>query len=148
MRKPQVSDVMTAAVLTAAPDTPFTELSATMVAHAVSALPVVDEGGRPIGVVNSADLLPKLEFHGGAGVPPLFGGRRVKARWRKSSGAVAADVMVPLRVGIGGQSAADVALRWFGDPEVRVLCVVDDGGRLVGGLSRAGGVRLSLSRDT
>src|SRR5437867_12826408 len=137
MRKPQVSEVMTTAVLTAAPDTPFTELSATMVAHAVSALPVLDQDGRPVGVVNSADLLPKLEFHGGAGMPPLFGGRRAKARWRKSSGAVAADVMAPLQVAIGEQAPVEVAMHWFGDPGVRVLCVVDADGRLVGVLARA-----------
>lgn len=63
--KMTVASVMTTNVVTALPDTPFRELVAAMADNEVSALPVIDGDGRPIGVVSEADLLAKQEFRGG-----------------------------------------------------------------------------------
>ncbi|MBP2328810.1 CBS-domain-containing membrane protein [Kibdelosporangium banguiense] len=70
MDEPTVGAVMTRQVITAVYDTPFKELAGAMLAHGIDALPVIDSSGRPIGVVSEADILTKLEFHGGAD-PPL-----------------------------------------------------------------------------
>jgi CBS domain-containing protein len=55
-------------------DTPFKELVGTMIARDMDALVVIDPAGRPVGVVTEADVLTKLEFHGGADYPPLLAG--------------------------------------------------------------------------
>ncbi len=70
MAEMTVASVMTKDVVTAVPETPFRELVATMAEKSVSALPVVDKQGRPIGVVSEADVLAKQEFHGGGDEQP------------------------------------------------------------------------------
>lgn len=52
-----VADVMTREVVTATGSTPFKELVRLLHEHHVSALPVVDEDRRPVGVVSRSDLL-------------------------------------------------------------------------------------------
>lgn len=54
-----VSDLMTTPVVSARPDTPFKEVAKLLAEHDVTALPVVDHGNRPVGVVSEADLLRK-----------------------------------------------------------------------------------------
>lgn len=76
MPEPLVAAVMTRAVFTAAPDTPFQELVATLTEQGISALPVIDPLGHPVGVVSETDVLAKLEFHCGADLPALLAARR------------------------------------------------------------------------
>jgi CBS domain-containing protein len=52
-----VRDMMTTEVVTVEPSTPFKEIVARLVGRRVSAVPVVDEDGRLLGVVSRADLL-------------------------------------------------------------------------------------------
>jgi acetoin utilization protein AcuB len=55
-----VSEVMTAAVHTISPDGSVTEAARTMLSRRISALPVVDDGGRLLGVITSTDCLLAL----------------------------------------------------------------------------------------
>lgn len=52
-------DVMTSRVVTVRPETTVKEIAALMVAHHISGLPVVREGGDLVGIVTEADLLQK-----------------------------------------------------------------------------------------
>ena len=54
-----VKDVMTTEVVAVRRDTTFKEMAAVLRQYRVSALPVVDDAGRVIGVVSEADLLAK-----------------------------------------------------------------------------------------
>jgi CBS domain-containing protein len=54
------ADVMTPDVITAAPDTPLSELARLMLEHHISALPVLDDG-RIVGIVSESDLLHRAE---------------------------------------------------------------------------------------
>lgn len=56
------SDVMTAKLVTASESTTIHEAARLMSEHDVSALPVVDESGRLIGIVSEADLLRRSEI--------------------------------------------------------------------------------------
>ena len=56
----QVSDVMTPDVVTASADAPVGEIVDKMVSCRVSGLAIVDDRGRPVGVVSQADLLPRV----------------------------------------------------------------------------------------
>ncbi|MFJ5708242.1 CBS domain-containing protein [Streptomyces sp. NPDC093105] len=52
-----VFEVMTHHVVTAAPTTSFEEIAGLFADHDISAVPVVDDDRRPLGVVSEADLL-------------------------------------------------------------------------------------------
>ena len=50
-------DVMSRPVVSVGPDAQLKEVAATLVEHQVNAVPVVDDGGRLVGIVSEADLL-------------------------------------------------------------------------------------------
>src|SRR5947208_15428050 len=54
-----VKDMMTTKVVAVRVETTFKEMAAVLRRHRVSALPVVDDAGRVLGVVSEADLLAK-----------------------------------------------------------------------------------------
>jgi CBS domain-containing protein len=53
----RAKDAMTAPPITVTPDTHCKDAAALLVQHRISALPVVDAGGRLVGLVSEADLL-------------------------------------------------------------------------------------------
>jgi len=57
MRSIEVSEVMARKPVTVSPATPLREAARLMVNHKIGCLPVVDESGRPIGLVTETDLL-------------------------------------------------------------------------------------------
>jgi CBS domain-containing protein len=65
-----VKDLMTTPVVTVEPTTPFKEIVARLAQHRVSAVPVVDNDQRVLGVVSEADLLLKEEFPRAGEGPP------------------------------------------------------------------------------
>jgi len=50
-------DLMTTAVVAVAPDMPVRDIARLLVDNSISAAPVVDEFGLPIGVVSEGDLI-------------------------------------------------------------------------------------------
>jgi CBS domain-containing protein len=54
-------DVMTSAVVSVSPETPTSEIAKILRDHAISAMPVVDEAGAPIGMVSEGDLIGRDE---------------------------------------------------------------------------------------
>ncbi|MCW5631982.1 MAG: CBS domain-containing protein [Rubrivivax sp.] len=55
---------MTTAVVTVGPDTPVTEIAQRLVERRISAVPVVDDDGRPLGIVSEGDLMRRPEIEG------------------------------------------------------------------------------------
>jgi CBS domain-containing protein len=84
---------MTTQVVTARPDTPFRELVQAMTERGISAVPVVDEERRLIGVVSEADALAKQEFHGGGGDELPHGDRAGRDRWYRALARTAGELM-------------------------------------------------------
>ena len=141
-----VASVMTKDVVTTAPGTPFRELVAIMTEKSVSALPVVDGRGRPIGVVSEADVLAKQEFHGGGDDPP-HGDAAARERWYRAQGRNAAEVMTtPVRA-VHADEPVSFAARLLAKAGVRRLFVVDWYGKLVGVVARRDLLRVYLSDD-
>ncbi|MPZ78962.1 MAG: CBS domain-containing protein [Actinophytocola sp.] len=133
--KMTVASVMTTNVVTALPDTPFRELVLAMADNEVSALPVIDGDGRPIGVVSEADLLAKQEFRGGQDELP-HGDRAGRDRWYRALGHNAAEVMTtPVRAVHADEPVSDAA-RQLAKAGIRRLFVTDRDGRLIGVVSR------------
>jgi CBS domain-containing protein len=54
----RAKDAMTSPAITVTPETHCKDAAALLVRHRISALPVVDGGGRLVGLVSEADLLP------------------------------------------------------------------------------------------
>ena len=139
-----VQDVMTSTVVTVADSAPFKEIVRLMQVHGVSALPVVDAEGRLAGIVSEADLLPK-EASETDGEHHLFGPRRKRAD--KARGLVAAQLMSAPVVAVGPDATLREAARLILERKVKRLPVVDDGGRIIGIVSRADLLKVFLRPD-
>ena len=103
-----VKDVMTTEVVTVRRETNFKELAAALRRYRVSALPVVDDAGRVLGIVSEADLLAKEVLADPGLVAELVHHKDV----RKAEG-LTADELMTSPVNSGGQlvgivSRADV----------------------------------------
>jgi CBS domain-containing protein len=134
VREPNVASVMTTQVVTASPETLFRDLVETLTDKRISAVPVVDAAGRPVGVVSEADVLAKQEFHGGRDDIPHD--RASRDRWYRALAHTAGEVMTtPVRT-IHADEPLSAAARLLATSNVRRLFVTDQDGRLVGVVSR------------
>ncbi|MGE5538883.1 MAG: CBS domain-containing protein [Gemmatimonas sp.] len=55
----QAKDLMTRDVVSVTPDTPAHEVARVLLDHAISAVPVVDSGGSPVGMISEGDLIAR-----------------------------------------------------------------------------------------
>jgi CBS domain-containing protein len=130
-----VSQVMTKHPLSVAANTPYKQLDELLSREHISAVPVLNGSGEPIGVVSEADLLARLRHNAGETRPGVFAGATYRADWDKSRALLASDLMTsPVQTIRGNASLALAAVR-LAESGVRRLFVVD-GSRLVGVVSR------------
>ncbi|MGG7575804.1 CBS domain-containing protein [Streptomyces sirii] len=127
MRHRSVADLMTPQAVVAQPGTPFREIARLLHEYDITAVPVVDEDERPVGVVSEADLLR----------------RPSDERGRSTAGAIMTSPAVVARPDWSAVQAA----RTMEERKVKRLPVVDDAGRLIGVISRSDLVQLFLRRD-
>ncbi|MFV2121731.1 CBS domain-containing protein [Streptomyces sp. Act-28] len=128
MRQRSVADLMTPEAVAVRPDASAEEIARLLDEYGISAVPVVDEDERPIGVVSEADLLRRLPAEG---------------RGSSTAGGLMSGPAVVARPGWNAVEAARVMERHH----VRRLPVVDASERLIGVLSRSDLIRLFLRRD-
>lgn len=128
-----VASVMTRDVVTVPPDAPYKEIVERLRERRVSAIPIVDAGGRVRGIVSEADLLLKEEqpAHrpGGHLLDPHGDAARAMAR-------NATALMSAPAVTVAPDATLTEAARLMHRRHVKRLPVVDGGGRLVGIVSR------------
>lgn len=101
MVEAKAEEVMTPEVITVKPDTPVREVATLMVEKRLRAVPVVDEGGRLLGVVSEEDLIHQdarvhfpTFFHLLEGYIMLPGSlKRFEKELRQAMGATAEEVM-------------------------------------------------------
>ncbi|MEU6096898.1 CBS domain-containing protein [Streptomyces sp. NPDC047079] len=140
-----VGDVMTRAVVAVGPDARLKDIVGLMDRWSVSALPVVEGGGRVVGVVSETDLLPKEEVRDGS--PERY------AEWRPSSGpaeaaaVTAGELMSSPAITVRAGSSLAQAARIMAQRGVKRLPVVDDEGMLEGVVSRADLLKVFLRPD-
>jgi CBS domain-containing protein len=143
MRERNVDQVMTRKVVTASADTPFKELVRLLHQHRVSGLPVVDEGGRLVGIVTEADLLgveaeqgdePRRRAH--SLLEWLADPGRLAAVRARAEDLRARDVMVGEVVTVTPATGLRDAVRALVAAGVKRLPVVEADGRVVGIVSR------------
>ncbi|MFJ8625075.1 CBS domain-containing protein [Kitasatospora sp. NPDC093550] len=146
MQHRSINDVMTPEVVTARPDTPVKEVAALFHRNDVTAIPVVDDQGRPLGVVSEADLIRKE-----AVLPDPEGrypGRWLDAKDRARAEAETAGGLMtsPAVTARPGWSVPEAA-RAMDKHRVKRLPVVDEAGRLVGIVSRRDLLQVFLRHD-
>ncbi|MER7283233.1 CBS domain-containing protein [Dactylosporangium sp. NPDC000244] len=130
MSRWNVADVMTFGAVSVTEDTPFKEIVDLLEAHGVNAVPVVDGADRVIGVVSSADLLPKIERAGA-----------------KMHATAAGELMTAPAITVSGTAALPGAARVMDAAGLKRLPVVDATGRLLGMVTRRDLLKVFLRSD-
>jgi CBS domain-containing protein len=136
MSRWNVADVMTADPISVDEDTPFKQIVDLLEAHGINAVPVVDRSNRVLGLVSSADLVPKIEFAGTDQRLHLFEPRRHRAARDKATATAAAELMTSPAMTLLPQTSLVEAAKIMETENLKRLPVVDDLGRLVGMVTR------------
>jgi predicted transcriptional regulator len=113
----------------------------------ISALPVLDDEGRVVGIVSEADLLLKEEFPEGPAGGRLFQGRRQREERAKAAGDTAVELMTSPAITIGPDASLPEAARLLHRQGIKRLPVVDPAGPLLGIVSRANLLKVFLRAD-
>jgi CBS domain-containing protein len=140
-----VSDVMTSTVVAVRRGAVFKDIVKTMRRWRVSAVPVLDEEGRVMGVVSEADLLHKAEVSVGAPegpARPLHPDDLTKA-----AAATAGELMTTPAVTVRADATLPQAARTMARHRVKRLPVVDADGMLTGVVSRVDLLKVYLRDD-
>ncbi len=142
-----VADVMTSRVHVASPETPFKLLVRLIEENRISAVPIVDHEGIPVGVVSESDLLFKEGRGELASKTDLLHRRRYQTQRAKAEGLVAFDVMTSPPITIRADSRLVEAARLTQERNVRCLIVVDERGKISGIVSRSDLLQVFLRSD-
>jgi CBS domain-containing protein len=144
-------DLMTAEVITIAPNAPLHVVAETMVERGVTGLPVVDGAGRLLGLVTGSDLLHRLAAAEQRQHGYLWGVfhsiSRQTDEYARSHGQLAADVMTLAEdlVTATEDTTAEHVAKVMEERRIRHMPVVREGDRLVGMVTRAHLLRAALA---
>ena len=140
----RVRDVMTTNVATAGRNMPYKQAAKLMTDQRVTAVPVVSESGRVVGMVSEADLLHKVEPRprGGTGLSGQARRDRAKARAR-----TAGELMTSPAITIDADASLSGAARLMNAHHIRRLPVVNAAGDLIGIVSRRDLMKVFLRPD-
>jgi CBS domain-containing protein len=136
----RVAEIMTGDVVTVGPKTGVREIARLLLDRGFSAVPVVDETGRPLGIVSEGDLVRRVE----TGTETrrswwlgLFGDPDERAgRFAKEHGHTAEQVMTRRLVTTTEDATLAEVARLLEKHRIKRLPVLRDG-RIVGIVSRA-----------
>jgi CBS domain-containing protein len=113
-----IGKLMTANPASCSPETPIRQVAQLMIDNDCGQIPVVDAGGKPLGVVTDRDIAVRLVAAG-------------KAE------ATAADAMTSPCQFVAADSKIQDAIKLMESAKIRRVPVVDDDGRLFGFVSIA-----------
>ena len=127
-----VKDVMTTSVVVVRRSATFKEMASALRRFRVSALPVIDDEEKVIGVVSEADMLAKDALTD----PGVIDGLMHHKEVHKAGGLTAGDLMTHPAVTVRPGDSVEHAARLMYNLRIKRLPVVDAGGGLVGVISR------------
>jgi CBS domain-containing protein len=130
----RVRNLLKPEVVTVHPDTPLPEVTALMIRHRISGLPVVDDAGRVVGVVSEHDFVTHARAEDGRTVIEILPAE-AGAAGQAGAGAyahVAADIMTRDVATLDEDAPLPEIAASFGKWQVNRLPVTDDAGRLKG----------------
>ena len=136
-------DVMTADVVSVRPDVSIKDVAKILLKSGISAVPVVDENGSPIGMVSEGDLIPRPEPEGEARrdwwLALLAEGEALNPDFLanlKTSNRMASDIMSSPVVSVAPDADIGEIARLLANYRIKRVPVVHDG-HVVGIVSRA-----------
>jgi CBS domain-containing protein len=140
-------DVMNSAVVAVRPDTPINDIAKALRDHAISAVPVIDHAGLPVGMVSEGDLIGRDDADREARrdwwLTLLAEGEALNPEFLASVHSPdrrARDVMTAPVVTVGEETEIDEIARLLTAHRIKRVPVLRDG-RIVGIVSRADLVR-------
>ena len=142
----QAKDLMSTDLVIVPPETPVTALADLLASRGISAVPVVETSGKPLGIVTESDLIRRL-----AEVPrgpltrffDLFRSTPQALRFAKARGKTARDLMTRDLVTVSEDATEGHIAQLMEKHAIRRVLVVRDGA-LVGLVSRADLLRAIL----
>ncbi|GGC77526.1 CBS domain-containing protein [Vreelandella lutescens] len=139
----QAIDIMTSKVISVSLDADVRDIAQQLLAHRISAVPVVDADGKVVGIVSEGDLMRRItdtssaaSSHGGAWWLSLFAGGKDAGEYVKAKGKKARDVMTPDPLTIEENMPLHDIARLLEKHRIKRVPVVREG-KLVGIVSRA-----------
>jgi CBS domain-containing protein len=135
----QAQDVMTTRVVAVAPDTPVTEIAKLLLERQISAVPVVSDDRRLLGIVSEGDLTHGLGQEGAkrSWWLDLLASPQAKAEaYLRSHGRLASDLMTREVVSVTPDTPLPEIARLLEARRIKRVPVLRDG-ELVGIVSRA-----------
>ena len=134
------ADVMTTRVITVPPDTDVREIARLLLEHNISALPVVDNSGKVLGIVSEGDLMRRVGSEGEQGkswwLKSIFAGANNASEYIKSHSRRAHEIMTPDPITIDEDEPLHRVAKLLEKHHIKRVPVVRDG-QLVGIVSRA-----------
>jgi CBS domain-containing protein len=142
----KIREVMTADVVTVTLGTRFKELVRVTAEHQISGLPVLDSGGRVVGVISEADLLRKEEYQQdpAATRPPRWRRWRERAR---AKGRTAGELMSSPAITVSPDATVVQAARLLDRHRIKRLVVTSADGRVAGIVTPRDLLRVYLRSD-
>jgi len=147
-----VDKIMTPEVVSVRPDTSVARIARLMYEKAISAIPVVDEGERVVGIVTDIDLIVRNTRIEPPGFFPLLEGRipletsgHFKRRIQRMVGNKAEDVMTRDVITVGPEEDIEALADIMVKRSINAVPVVENG-RLAGIVARADVIRW-MTRD-
>lgn len=142
------ADIMTSKVLTVAPEADIAAAMRLMLDNAISGLPVVDAGGRLVGMVSEGDFLRRAELGTERRRPRwleiLLGPGRIADDYAHSRGRNVAEVMTQDVASVAEDTPVDELVRLMERRRIKRVPVLRDGA-LVGIVTRANLLRALAS---
>ncbi|NJL21629.1 MAG: CBS domain-containing protein [Leptolyngbyaceae cyanobacterium SM1_3_5] len=148
-----VADLMTRDPVVVQPETGLKEVIKILAEKSIGGLPVVDSSGAIVGVISESDLMWQET---GATPPPyimlldaviyLGNTARYEQELHKAFGQTVSEVMTKEAITTTGDRTIKEAAQLMHDRRVRRLPVVDEGGKVVGILTRSDIIRFMANR--
>jgi CBS-domain-containing membrane protein len=148
----QARDIMTTEVLTVSPETSISELSKTLENRKIGGLPVLDKGGRLVGVITQSDLVERardlelppainiLDFHFYLEIPS-----HLLQRVEKMFGTTVGDCMTPNPVTVAPDTPVARIAALMAKQKMHTIPVLE-GGKIVGVIGKMDLVR-AMARE-
>ncbi|MCA9523924.1 MAG: CBS domain-containing protein [Myxococcales bacterium] len=131
----RVADVMTGQVICLRPDMSVESVTQLFLEHRISGAPVIDDDGRPIGVISKTDLVRESFDRDSLtewDVTPTDDDTREGFHVQRETRATVAEVMTPVVVTLEASAPITEAARLMIEQRIHRIPVVSDTGRVVG----------------
>ncbi|MGM0914818.1 MAG: CBS domain-containing protein [Pseudomonadota bacterium] len=132
----QAADIMTRNVITVGRDSEVREIASLLLEHGISAVPVVNDAGKVLGIVSEGDLIRRVEDDKRKSWWLRLFSVNDPGEYVKSHGRRAHEIMTPDPLTIGEDMPLHQISRLLEKHHIKRVPVVTDG-KLVGIVSRA-----------